>query len=88
MRKILVPVRGDGMAETVVGHAAALAKRHQAQIVVAHCRARVEDMIPYGVPLPAFARGTLAEQAREMADQQEQAVREQLDATVILVQIR
>ncbi len=78
LSKILVPVRGDGMVETVIGHAAALAKHHNAHIVVAHCRARAEDLMPYSRALPSFARDTMIEQARELADQQEQGVREQL----------
>ena len=80
LSKIFVPVRGDGMIETVLGHAAALAARHAAHIAVAHCRARTEDLMPYGVQLPAFARETLAEQARELADQEEQGVRDQVQA--------
>lgn len=78
LSKIIVPVRGDGMVETVLGHAAALAKHHNAHIVVAHCRARTEDLMPYSRALPSFARDTMVEQARELADQQEQAVRDQL----------
>jgi nucleotide-binding universal stress UspA family protein len=78
LSKILVPVRGDGMAETVLGHAAALAKRHKAHIVVAHCRSLTEDLMPFGVPLPPFARDTIVKQAKELAEQQEQEVREQL----------
>ncbi len=78
LSRILVPVRGDGMVETVLGHAAALAQRHNGHIVVAHCRARTEDLMPYSIPLPSFARETFAEQARELADQQEQDVRNQL----------
>ncbi|MEM1075012.1 MAG: universal stress protein [Pseudomonadota bacterium] len=78
LNKILVPVRGDGMAGTVLAHASILAKRHSAHIVVAHCRPRTEDLMPYGAALPAFARKTIAEQARELADQQEQDVRDQL----------
>ena len=39
LSKIFVPVRGDGMVETVLGHAAALAARHNAHVAVAHCRA-------------------------------------------------
>lgn len=78
--KIFVPVRGDGMLETVLGHAAALAVRQKAHIAVAHCRARTEDLMPYGVQLPAFARETLAAQARELADQEEQGVRAQVRA--------
>ncbi len=78
LRKILVPVRGDGMVATVIGHAAALARRHQAHVVVAHCRAQPEDMLPYGVPMPAFARETILRQAHELADQQEDHLRKVL----------
>ncbi|MGZ2255968.1 universal stress protein [Roseobacter sp. A03A-229] len=78
LRKILVPVRGDGLVETVLGHAATLARKHNAHIVVAHCRARAEDLMPYGVPMPSFARKTMLKQAQELADQQEQSLREEL----------
>jgi nucleotide-binding universal stress UspA family protein len=78
-RKILVPVRGDGMVETVLGHAAALARRHGAHVLVAHCRAQPEDLMPYSAPLPAFARETILKQAHELAEQQEQALRADLD---------
>jgi nucleotide-binding universal stress UspA family protein len=78
LRKILVPVRGDGMSETVLGHAAALAMHHKAHILVAHCRAQVEDLIPYSVPLPGFARETIRKQAHEMAEQEEAALRQEL----------
>lgn len=78
LSKILVPVRGDGLVETVLGHAATLAKRHRAHIVVAHCRAQAEDLMPYGTPLPAFARKTMLKQAQELADQQEKGLREEL----------
>lgn len=78
LSKILVPVRGDGMVETVLGHAAALGKRHNAHIVVAHCRAQAEDLMPYGTPLPSFARKTMLKQAHELANQQEQDLREEL----------
>ena len=75
LSKILVPVRGDGMVATVLRHAAALARRHKAHVVVAHCRARAEDLLPSGVPLPAFARETFLKQAHELVDQQEQHLR-------------
>lgn len=78
LRKILVPVRGDGMVETVLGHAAALARRHGAHIVVAHCRALPSDFMPYSRPLRAFVRDTVLEQVRELADQEETQLREDL----------
>jgi nucleotide-binding universal stress UspA family protein len=78
LARLLVPVRGDGMGETVLAHAAALAHRHGAHIVVAHCRPRPEDMMPHGIPLPAFVRDTILGQAVQMADQEEDALRERL----------
>lgn len=78
LRKIMVPVRGDGMSETVLGHAASLAMRHKAHILVAHCRAQVEDLIPYSVPLPSFSRETIRKQAHELAEQEEAALREEI----------
>jgi hypothetical protein len=76
--KILVPVRGDGKGDNVLAHAAALAHRFNSHIVVAHCRARAEDMMPYGVPLPAFARDTFLKQAQVLADQVEEGMRGEL----------
>ncbi|MGB3554397.1 MAG: universal stress protein [Jannaschia sp.] len=75
LSKILVPVRGDGMVGTVLGHAAEVAKRHRAHVVVAHCRAQATDLLSSGVPLPAFARETFMKQAHELADRQEEHVR-------------
>lgn len=75
LKKILVPVRGDGMVGTVLGHASELAKQHKAHVVVAHCRAKATDYMPYGVPLPNFARETMLKQAHELADRQEEHLR-------------
>ena len=46
IKSILVPVRGDGMVAMVLGHAAELAKKHNAMAYVVHCRAPVHDLIP------------------------------------------
>ncbi|MBF9059119.1 universal stress protein [Rhodobacterales bacterium HKCCSP123] len=78
LARILVPVRGDGMSETVLSHAAAAAHRHKAHVVVAHCRAQPEDMIPYSTLLPKFAHETILSQAAELADQEETALRASL----------
>jgi nucleotide-binding universal stress UspA family protein len=80
LARILVPVRGDGMVETVTAHAAALAHRHNAHVVVAHCRRKPDDMIPYSTLLPAFARETIMSQAAELADQEEEAFKQSLHA--------
>lgn len=78
LRRIMVPVRGDGMIETVLGHASVLAQHHGAHLVVAHCRKRPEDMQPYSRSLPKFARETMVAQAQELANQEEKEVRAQL----------
>ena len=78
LSKILVPVRGDGKGDNVLAHAAALAHRYKSHIEVAHCRARPEDLMPFGVPLPAFAREMLVKQAYQVADQEEAKVRQEL----------
>jgi nucleotide-binding universal stress UspA family protein len=81
LARILVPVRGDGMGQTVIRHAAAVAHRHKAHVVVAHCRAKPEDMMPYSTLLPAFARDTILSQATELANQEEEALRQALHET-------
>ncbi len=78
LARLLVPVRGDGLGETVKAHAAALAHRHKAHVVVAHCRAKPDDMIPYSTLLPTFARETIMSQAAELADQEEDTLRQSL----------
>lgn len=75
IKSILVPVRGDGMVATVLAHAAALAKQHDAQVNVVHCRAQPKDLMPQGIPLPDFARKVMMEQAGELANRQEDHLR-------------
>ncbi len=78
VRRIVMPVRGDGKGENVFAHAAAVAKRHGARIVVTHCRARAEDMMPYGVPIPAAMKRLLLQQSRTVADQVEAGLRDEV----------
>ncbi len=80
IRKILVPVRGDGKGDNVLAHAAALAHRHSAHVEVVHCRPRPEDLMPYGVPIPEFLRKQMIKQSYEVADQEEAGLREELRA--------
>ena len=75
IKSILVPVRGDGMVATVLAHAAELAKQHQAQVNVVHCRAQAKDMLPQGISLNDFARKVMMEQAGELANRQEDHLR-------------
>ena len=75
IKSILVPVRGDGMVATVLAHAAELAKQHDAQVNVVHCRAQPKDLIPQGIALNDFARKVMTEQASELANRQEDHLR-------------
>jgi len=75
IKSILVPVRGDGMVATVLAHAAELAKTHEAQVNVVHCRAQAKDLMPQGIPLNDFARKVMIEQASELANRQEDHLR-------------
>lgn len=78
IRKILVPVRGDGKGDNVLAHAAAIAHRHTSHVVVVHCRPRAEDLLPFGIYVPDFLRKQLVEQSYILADQEEAGLREEL----------
>jgi nucleotide-binding universal stress UspA family protein len=76
--KILVPIRGDGMGENVLAHAAAIARRHNAHIEAMHCRARPEDMIPHGLAVPTALRKQMQAQVVELANAEEASLQELL----------
>lgn len=80
IRKILVPVRGDGKGDNVIAHAAAMAHRNSSHIEIAHCRARPQDMLPTGVPLPAMFRKQMVAQAEELANAEEESLKAELRA--------
>ncbi len=80
IRKILVPVRGDGKGDSVIAHAAVLAQNTNSHIEVTHCRARPEDMMPYGVPVPNILRKQMLEQAKLLADAEENVLIEEFRA--------
>ena len=64
--KILVPVRGDGKGENILAHAVLLATRYGSHVQVTHCHPRPEDLLPYGVPIPAFLHEQFTEQTAEL----------------------
>lgn len=80
MRKILVPVRGDGKGDNVFAHAVALAERFNAHIVVAHCRTRPQDMIPFGLAVPAGLRDQIISQSTEIYNQVEAGIRDEIES--------
>ncbi len=75
LQSLMLPVRGDGKGDNVFAHAAALAKRFGAHVQVVHCRARAEDMMPYGVVVPRFFRKQLEEASDQIAEAEEEALR-------------
>ena len=79
IRKILVPVRGDGKGDNVLAHAAALAHRYSGHIEVVHCRPRPEDLMPYGIAIPDFLKKQLLKQSYEVSDQEEAGLRGELE---------
>ncbi|MCQ0971624.1 universal stress protein [Paracoccus sp. TK19116] len=79
IRKILVPVRGDGKGDNALAHAAAIAHRHNAHIQVVHCRPRPQDLMPYGVAIPEFLRKQIVDHSYQVADQEEQGMRGELE---------
>ncbi|MEK9719157.1 MAG: universal stress protein, partial [Candidatus Puniceispirillum sp.] len=78
--KILVPVRGDGKGDNVLAHAAALAREFNAHIEITHCRAKPEDLLPFGVPIPAAVRAQLTQSSTELFDAEEAGLRAELEA--------
>ncbi len=83
IRKLLIPVRGDGKGDNVFAHASALAMRYKAHIAVAHCRPRAEDLMPYGIAISAPLRKLLLSQTSEVANQVEEGMRKEMEALAV-----
>ena len=79
VRTILVPVRGDGKGGGVLDHALCLARRHAAHLEVLHCRPRPEDLIPFGIFVPASLRKEIVASAGTLANEEEGKVRDLFD---------
>ncbi len=78
IKKIVVPVRGDGKGDNVLRHAAVLAHRFNAHVDVTHVRASAEDMIPFGVAVPDVLKRQILESAKSQADIEEQKLKDEL----------
>ena len=70
MRKILVPIRGDGKGESLLSHAMMLARRFNAHIEAIHARPRGGDMLPEGMFVPQPLRKELEGAARDFREQE------------------
>lgn len=75
LHRITLPVRGDGKGNNVLAHAALLARRFNAHVQVLHCRPRPQDLVPYGVPVPAFVQKQIHDSAIELANSEEESLR-------------
>ncbi len=71
IRTILVPVRGDGKGDGVLDHAVALGRHFAAHLDIVHCRARPEDLMPYGSLMLPGLRETIVESAAAAAQEEE-----------------
>ena len=88
IRKILVPIRGDGQGANVLGHASILAHRFNAHVEAMHCRPRPEDMLPFGVPIPGFMREQILASGAGVADQEEARLKAQFDRLIAELGLR
>ncbi len=68
LHTIMVPVRGDGRGDNVLAHAAVLAKRFGARVRVVHCHPNADDLMPFGVVIPAVLRQQIEEAAADNAE--------------------
>lgn len=78
IKKIVVPVRGDGKGDNVLRHAAVLAHRFNAHVDVTHVRAAAEDMVPFGVAVPDVLKRQILESAKSQADFEEQKLKDEM----------
>jgi nucleotide-binding universal stress UspA family protein len=83
LKKLVVPVRGDGKGDNVLRHAAVLAHRFKAHVDVTHVRALAEDMIPFGVAVSEVLKQQILESARALADSEEETLRQELNALAL-----
>ena len=83
IKKIVIPIRGDGKGENVLAHAAALARRYGAHVEALHCRPKPEQMLPYGVPVPAFLKKQIMDSAAGVADEEEKTLQAEFDTLIV-----
>ena len=76
LRTILVPVRGDGLGEGVLNHALALGRRFDAHLDIVHCRPNPEDLLPFGVFVPAALKQEITTSAGNLANEEEERIKE------------
>ena len=78
IRRIFVPIRNDGKGENVLDHALALAGK-TGHIEAVHCRPAPEDLIPFGVSVPAILRDQISKSGDELANAEEAQITQQFE---------
>lgn len=74
LHTIMLPVRDDGQAENVLAHAAILAKKFSARVRVIHCHPTPDDLMPFGVVIPAILRRQIEQAAGNAANIEKDAL--------------
>lgn len=78
IRRIFVPIRNDGKGENVLDHALALAGK-TGHIEAVHCRPAPDDLMPFGVSVPAILREQISKSGDDLAEAEEQQITEQFE---------
>lgn len=78
VRRILVPIRNDGKGENVLDHALALAGK-AGHIEAVHCRPAPDDLIPFGVSVPAILREQISKSGDDLANAEEAQITGQFE---------
>ena len=78
IRRILVPIRNDGKGENVLDHALALAGK-TGHIEAVHCRPAPDDLIPFGVSVPAILRDQISKSGDDLANAEEAQITRQFE---------
>lgn len=79
VKKVLVPVRGDGKGEGVLDHALALARQYEAHIDVVHARPPASELWSYSSLITESMRQKVRDLAEREADEQERNVKKLFD---------
>jgi nucleotide-binding universal stress UspA family protein len=78
IRRIFVPIRNDGKGENVLDHALALAGK-AGHIEAVHCRPAPDDLMPFGVSIPAILREQISKSGDDLAEAEEKQITEQFE---------
>ncbi len=78
IRRVLVPIRNDGKGENVLDHALALTGK-TGHIEAVHCRPAPDDLLPFGVSVPAILREQISKSGDDLAKAEEAQITKQFE---------